>query len=229
MSFVIGKNVLLEFYDGGTWKPYACARSCSYTTTTELIETSVAGSGKFKHFLPTVNSFNGTCDGITSLGNVGMITLPMLRNFQLGHVKQRIRFTRGAMNGTDFYNDEIEVFITSIQDVNSFDNVSTFDVTFQGIGEPDQTLINPPIIVTNVKRYEYTVIGGETNFADFAVLVNKDVIYIDIDGIGRAELISVGAPVGRQVKYVAAAGAITWPVDLALDAGVIITVIYQDI
>lgn len=225
-SLVKGENVVLEFYNDGAWKTYACARSISLTTVTELIETTVTGAGKFKYFLPTVNSFTGQCDGVVSLNDSSVLNLYQLRQYQLGHVLQRARFTRTAMNGTSVYVDTVDFYITSVQDVSPFDNVATFTVELQGSGVLDQTIINPPVIITKVKRLEYTGTGGETGFTN-ALLINKDILAVHKDGIGNSKIITVGTPASKEVKYTTGTGAFEWAV--TFEAGEEAYVLYQDL
>jgi hypothetical protein len=226
MSLVRGENVLLEFYDSGEWKPYACARSCSLTTTTELIETTVTGGGKNKHFTPTVNSFTGNCDGIVSLGNSGMLTLYNLRQMQLGHVLQRVRFTRTAEDGVNVYVDTVDFYITSVQDTSSFDNVSSFTVEMQGTGVLDQSLITPPIIITKVKRFEYAGTGREVSFTS-STLINKDILSVVKDGLGQCGIITSGSPASKEVKYTTGTGQFTFAVEF--EVGEQAYVLYQDL
>lgn len=66
MSLVFGKDVTVFKYDSDVdvWVPYACARSCSLPISTGVLETSITGSGKFRTFVPTANSFTGTLEGL---------------------------------------------------------------------------------------------------------------------------------------------------------------------
>jgi len=225
MSLVKGDNVLVEFYDSGQWKPYACARSCTLSTTTELIETSVTGSGKFKHFTPTVNSFSGNIDGIVSLDEAGSLTLYELRQYQLGHVLQRMRFTRTAMDGVSVYIDTVDFYITNVTDTSAFDSINTFSVELQGTGVLDQTIIVQPPIITAVKRFEYTATGGELGFTD-ALLIDKDILDVHKDGLGNSRIVTTGSPASKEVKYTTATGTFLWAVEF--EAGEEAYVLYQD-
>ena len=225
-TIVRGDNVLVEFYQSGNWFGYACARSCSFSSSTELIETSVTGSGKFKHFTPTVNSFSGNIDGITSLPGTTTVDLFKLRQYQLGHVLQRIRFKRLANNGNS-YTDNVEFFITNVTDTSSFDNISTFTVELQGTGVLGQTIIQPPIIITAVKRYEYTAVGGELGFTD-ALLIGKDIISVSKNGLDNAKLITTGSPASKEVKYTIATGTFLWAIEFET-AGEVAVILYQDL
>ena len=226
MSLVKGENVLFEFYNDGEWKAYACARSCTLTTVTELIETTVTGAGKYKHFVPTVNSFTGNCDGVVSLGNSGMMTLYSLRQMQLGHVLQRARFTRTAEDGVNVYVDTVDFYITNVQDTASFDNVATFTVEMQGTGVLDQSIITPPTIITKVKRFEYAGTGGEVSFTE-ATLINKDILSVVKDGLGQCGIITSGSPASKEVKYTTATGQFTFAVQF--ESGEPAYVLYQDL
>lgn len=226
MSLVRGENAVFKFYDGGEWKPYACARSCTFTSVTELIETTVTGGGKYKHFTPTVNSFTGNCDGIVSLGNSGMLTLYNLRQMQLGHVLQRAQFTRTAEDGVNVYIDTVDFYITNCSDTSSFDNVASFTIEMQGIGVIDQSLIAPPVIITRMKRFEYTGAGGEVSFTE-ATLINKDILSVVKDGLGQCGIITSGSPASKEVKYTDTTGTFTFAVQF--ETGEQAYVLYQDL
>lgn len=225
MSIVKGEDCVVEFYDGSNWYPYVCARSWSLSTVTELIETSVKGSGKFKHFTPTVNSFTGTIDGIVSLNSGTSLTLYTLRQYQLGHVLQRMRFVRVALDGST-YIDNVEFYITECTDTTSFDNISTFTIQLQGTGVLDQTIIQPPVIITAVKRYEFTAVGGEAGFTE-PLLINKDILEVNKDGLGNSKIIAAPAsPASKEVSYDTLTGAFAWAV--YFEPGEEAYVLYQD-
>lgn len=224
-SLIKGENVLLEFYDGGVWKPYACARACTLTVTTELIETTVKGSGKFKYFEPTVNSYTVSFDGVCSLADPNSLNIYDLRQYQLGHVLMQARFTRTAEDGVSVYVSTVNFFITSSQDVSSFDNIATFSIEGQGTGTAGQSLINPTPIVTKVKRLEYTGTGGEFSFTNTA-LINKDVLAVHKDGIGNSKVINTGTPASKEALFDDTTGTVTWAIPF--ETGEESYVLYQD-
>ena len=225
MSVVRGENCLLEAYHSGNWEPYACARSCSLSSVTEMVEVSVTGSGKYKHFAPTVNSFTGNIEGITHLNKPGFLTLYQLRQFQLGHVLQRVRFTRESDDG-NFYINTVDFYITNVTDTISFDNVNTFTVDLQGTGVLGQTIFEPPIIITAVKRYEFTAVGGELGFTE-ALLENKDILAVHKDGIGNSKIVTSGSPASKEVKYTTGTGTFLWAVEF--EPGEEAYILYQDL
>jgi hypothetical protein len=123
-----------------------------------------------------------------------------------------MRFTRTAEDGS-VYIDMVEFYITNITDVSSFDNISTFTVELQGTGVLDQTIIVPPVIITQVKRYEFTVVGGDFGFT-IPLLINKDVISVVRTGYDYCGLVSAPAsPASDEVAYDIATGGFLWAIE----------------
>ena len=143
---VAGKNVVVFVKVGEVWTLYACATSATLNVATDFIETSVAGVGKFATYLPTKISFTGTLEGVTSLEQDGMLSLPDLRARQLTQEKLFMRFQRTSDDGK-LYTDEASFFISSSNDVGSFDDMNLFTIEVQGTGVLTQyTESNPPYV-----------------------------------------------------------------------------------
>lgn len=206
MSLVKGENVALLFYDDGQWKAWACARSGSFNITTDFIETSARGTGNFTTRKPTKISWNVSIEGLISLG-VTDLTLADLQQRQLEQTLLLVKWTQTAIDGTA-YNKQGYAYISSSSDTGSFDNVATFTIELLGTGPITQDFIPTPIQTSDVTRYEYTGIGGEY-FFESANLYNKDVLFVDKDGIGRASLITMGTPdpATKEVLYEADIGS----------------------
>lgn len=210
-SLIKGENCILEIYDGGQWKSIACGRSVTIRTTTEFIEKTVSEAGKYKHVIPTVNSFELNFDGISALGDADFLNIYTLRQLQLSHTLLNCKFTRTAIDGTSVYADEVKFYIESVEDTASFDNISTFAIKAVGTGAVTQTIINPPPIISKVKRQPFTAAGGETSFTN-SLLINKDILAIHKDGIGNAKIITSGTPINKEAKYTASTGTIEWAI-----------------
>lgn len=203
-SLVNGFNSILYAYRSGVWKPFVCSRSISLNVSTETIETSAKGTGNWVTAVPTKDSWSGNGDGLVALNSTDL-TLADLRQAQIAHERLRIRFQRTAMDGT-VYTDQGYGYITLTSDVSSFDNVATFNFSFQGTG-PLEQIFTPVGGGGNVQRYVYTGIGGEEFFIE-PLLIGKDILSVDKDGIGRADIITVGDPdpATKEVLYVSATG-----------------------
>ena len=74
-----------------------------------------------------------------------------------------------------------------------------------------------------MKRLE--IIGTDNVYAS-AILINRDILEVSVDGVGMSKLISVGTPVEKQVKYDQTTGTLTFA-DSLRDKQVF--VLYQDL
>lgn len=222
MSKVLGKNVIAYIFHGGMWKVAVCARSCEFTTTTEFIETSVRGSGKYKRFRPTVNSCTGSMEGVVTLDEPNTLAVSDLRSLQLAQTRLLLRFQRTDESG-NVYTDEVYAYISQTADVGDFKEAANFSLDLIGDGEITQVFTPTPTTGGTVVRVDFTATAGQDSLTDPA-LVGKELIEFVVDGVGYA-LITSGTPVGKEVKFTTATGVIQWGVPAA--AGDDIYYIYQ--
>lgn len=225
-DIVSGKDVIVYVYDGGSWKIYACAKSCTFSVTTEFIETSVAGQGANATFIPTKNYFSGTLDGVVSLEVGSTLNYSDLQTKQISHELLLMRFIRTSRGG-QVYTSEASFYIASSSDTGSFDAANVFSIELKGTGVPSQVFI-PPVGVGGtgfVYRYEYTAIGVESFFSD-PVLANKFILEANKDGLGFRVILS-GTPVNKEVKYTPSTGRFDWSVPF--EAGEQAYILYQDL
>ena len=223
-----GENVILYIYDGGVWKGYACARNITFSATTELIETSSSGTGKYATFLPTKNSFSATIDGIVSFLVEDHLTYPDLVQRQLSHTLLLLRFQHTDDSG-EVYTAECSMYITNSSDTAGYADMNFFTIELRGTGVITQIFTaQPPVPVDGVvvQRYEYTGVGGETGFTD-AALIGKEILEAVKDGVGSSAIILSGTPINKEVKYVSATGEFIW--GIAWEAGEPGYILYQDI
>lgn len=225
---VKGLDVVVYILDGVSWKPFACARSCSLSFSTDVIETSVSGTGWNATFTPSKNSFSGSIAGICSLEEVGQFTLPMLQQLQFAHTGLFMRFQRVSIGG-QIYTTEAKFLITEVNEESSFDNLNTFSIQLKGTGNVTQIfVITPdPLNTCKVKTYDYTGIGGEDNFTPAAgLLVNKSIVGAFKDGV-EFRIISSGTPASKEVKYTSSTGNFLW--SIPFETGEPGFIQYQDI
>lgn len=230
MSLIRGKNVIVLIFDDGQWKLYGCGTNCTLETVTDFAETSVKGNGKFRNFVPTVNSFTGSIEGLTNLDQPNTLTLPDLRQKQLAHVKLLMRFDRTDETGANTYVDEAFFFISNVADSGPHEGMNSYTVSLRGTGELTQifipTTVNP---AGKVKSIYINVTGSETGFTSYTpaagLLINKD-----ITGVWRGTdvvPVTTGTPSATEIKYTIATGKFDWLIPL--DPTEIIHVQYQDI
>jgi len=146
----------------------------------------------------------------------------------LNGVLLRIRDVKIDLDG-NIYKKEFKMLLTSVTDVNSFDNISTFNAEAQGTGVITQTF-TPPTTGSNVKRYpaiDQVVAQATGDTVVIPELIGKDILEVVKDGLGRAELISVGTPVNKQVSYDSATGTFVFGIPFEGDEQYYI--LYQDL
>lgn len=223
---VKGENIILFIYDGGVWKPVVCGRDCSFDTQAEDIETSITGSGVWRTFEYRALTWTCSFDGVILLDGVNELSLQDLRAYQYSRQKVLIRYQREDGN-SNVYTDEGYGLLSSISDSGNYQDVGVFSVEIKGTGPLTSVIVPTPVDPTaKVSRFEYTATGGETYF-DSASLINKDILDVVCDGVGRSVIIVSGTPVGQEVKYSSGTGRIEFPFDLP--TGTEVYVLYQDI
>ena len=217
MSLVKGENFIFRIFDGGIWKPYACARSGNMNIDTETIETTVTGSGNYKTFEPTVHSFSASIDGIISLNNSGSLSLDELQALQLSKTKLFCRFTSTSEAG-DIYTKECYFYITNSTETGSFDGIATFSLSLIGTGSITQIFTPPPPTTGIVYRYPAQGATAPVTAGTLTILVaglgNKNMLGVYKDGIGNNDIILSGTPVDKEVLYetVGSDGQFTWAI-----------------
>lgn len=204
MSLVKGEKYEVEIFDGGVWKRFVCARDANMNIETELIETTVTGSGNFRTYEPSVHSATAGFSGITALNVPGFVTLPELQSWQLAKTKLLFRLTNTSINN-DVYVRQFRAFITNSTDTGGFDGIATFQLSTRVTGTISQ-IFTPPS-PTSGKVYRYPAMGetdppatGSTSWT-ISGLGGKDILSFVKDGRGQSDIILSGTPVDNQVLY----------------------------
>lgn len=203
MSIVTGENVVIKINDGGMKKIYACARNCSLTVNTDVIETSTQGSGKWATFEPTKHNFTGSIDGIVNLNMANTLSLSDLRAKQLAMEVLSMEYDRIDNDG-NIYNESGDFIITSSVDNGNIDDVATFSISLQGTGQLIQSFIPSPSTGNKVKTYDYTATGGASSFSS-AAFFGKEILNAFKSG-QRYKVALTGSPSGLTAVYTEAGG-----------------------
>lgn len=197
MSLVLGSNFIFSRKVDDAWLPYACSRSLNLNITTESIETSGPGNGLFATYAPTKNSWNASADGIVSLVDAGLLTLPALQASQLAQEVFQVQFQRTDQAGNVFTNLGY-VFITGSQESGTYDGVDIFSISLQGSG---------PLL--QIQEYVYVGIAIETTF------VASELINVTVVSVKRGDtyyhVVDTPFPVGTEVRYTAGTGTFEFP------------------
>lgn len=218
MSLVRGDNCIFYIFDAGLWKPYVCARSGNFSVDSDMIDTTVTGSGGWGTSRPGRKTFSAQFDGLISLNNPSALTLPELQAIQFSDTKLLCRFTETSEDH-NIYTKEAYFYITNTTDTGAFDGVATFQVSMKGTGSITQVFILPPPIIQG-KVYRYPTAGssapttaGQTSIT-VAGLGNKDMLQVTKDGLGNNNIITSGTPVNKEVLYETSGtdGIFTWAI-----------------
>lgn len=226
MSLIKGENAIFYVYDDGQWKPIICARSGTFNTSAETIETSITGSGNWRTYEYTALTWTASFEGLIYLDGTNELTASDLRALQFSRTKILLRYQRTDKAG-NVYTDEGYGLITAISDSGDYQSAVSFSVEFRGTGPLVIVFTPTPIDPTaKVKRIEYTGTSDETFFTSSS-LIGRQVLEVVIDGVSRSKIITAGTPVGQEAKYTSSTGRIDFP--FGLPAGTEVYVLYQDI
>lgn len=225
MSKVRCDNVVVTFFNGGFYKPYACALNCSLEITSDIIETSVSGSGNWANWEYSRDSWSGSCDGIVSLQETNKLDLAELQELQINHTKLLMHYTRTSDTG-EVYESVGYVLITGSSDTGNFGGMDTFSITFRGTGALAQSFVPSPINPPGTMHTFYiNTTGAQTGATSYTMATDKEII-----GAFRKvnyNIITTGTPNVEEIKYVAAMGVLSWLVPLESDETIQIQ--YQDV
>jgi len=215
LQAIEGKNVILRALKGVDMVPFACATSLEFYYDTEMIEKSTVSSAGFTEWAGGMGTWGLTLGTVTHILKPGYYTvfdtlLDALRKLGLlielsfddeaGNIK--------TITGT--------VLIPHTGLSAGVDGFSEDDVEMIGSGgfTLNTTLFTPDQTEYEVQRYPYTSsVGGETSVGN-AILINREILSVEIDGVGK-ELILAGDPTDKQAKYVQGTGTILLPYPLS--------------
>lgn len=222
MNLVLGTGAVILFYSTLTdsWVPYGCARTGAIDVTTDFIEVTGLRSGKFRDFLPTVNSFTGTLEGLHNLNTPGLVSIADLQTKELTHQVLLIRFDYTSEQG-DHYVLEGNFYISSSRINNSFDNVSTFSVDLKGTGELTQQYTATPIIRGIVIREQFIILQGADDVTIPAIdgVDPANILLVTAGGYDYEDMILTGTPVnlvgGSQFLFQSSGGKLVFPSGVA--------------
>jgi predicted secreted protein len=132
MPITLGNDMVLYRNSVSAGNVFGASTNCTFTVNTSVIEVTTAVSGNFTEILPTLSSFEISCDGFITLDNVNYFTLLNLQKDRtLVNVKFKIVNTAG--NATVNAN----VYITSISINGPAEGAGTYSITLQGTGPYD--------------------------------------------------------------------------------------------
>jgi hypothetical protein len=225
MGKVAGKDVLALIFYNGQWRNYACGLSISMDVSTDFIETSTRGNGKSKTFIPTTDEWTATLEGVMTLQQSGLLSLPDFRDIQDAQIPLLLRSQHTDDVG-NVYTEEGTAYISRTTDTGASEGAATFTIELRGTGARTRIYTTTATSSLPVMRLEYTAAGGEDSFTD-ALLVGKMAIAIFRDGIEQSKLLLTGTPINKEVLFNSVTGTLTFDAGNHLATGEEIAVLYQ--
>lgn len=134
MAIVKGEGVMLKFLNGSEYTPFACARSITLNMTSDFVGKSTIGSGNWKEKEVVALDWNFTIEGIIYLQETGSITAPDIIDLWLSMAPVAIEFFIVDINGNEVLMTG-NALITGVTANGAVNNVSSFNITGEGIGE----------------------------------------------------------------------------------------------
>jgi hypothetical protein len=217
VSVIRGENAILSWQVDGFFQPVACMESCNLTTTTEISETSTVGTGITRTYRGNRNSWKVSCQGVCS--------------FDENHPHTKLRVLQQSMTpmpimwqATDTVGN-IEtysglVIITSLSNDANASDFYLYQLEATGIGAYTVSDVptDPNEACQDAWIY-YTGIGTEKNVITIAGLVGKSIAgRLYRDGIeyrpSGTNHDGLGTPVGKQFKFEAALGRVTFDANM---------------
>jgi hypothetical protein len=136
MGLVKGIDAMLKINDEGSPVIIGCARSITFDIQRELIETSGAGTGVFRTYKPAAIGFSGTIEGLVNITPSGdPVGINKLYDYLIdGTVLSCTFYEVDIATPQNYLEKQCDMFLTSLTEVASFDNIATFTATFTGTG-----------------------------------------------------------------------------------------------
>lgn len=225
MGKVAGKDVLALIFYNGQWRNYACGLSISMDVTTDFIETSTRGNGKSKTFIPTMDEWTATLEGVMTLEQSGLLSLPDFRDIQDAQMALLLRSQHTDDVG-NIYTEEGTAYISRTTDTGAVEGAATFTIELRGTGARTRIYTTTATSSLPVMRLEYTGVGGEDSFTA-ALLVGKTAIAIFRDGLEQSKLLLTGTPINKEVLFDRTTGTLTFDAGNPLATGEEVAVLYQ--
>lgn len=140
MGKVNGKDIILQIFDTGLndWVSIGCARSIQFEESRDLIETSITGAGYWRTFVPGARSFSGSIEGLVFIQKEVTNKFHMGAFYDLFNSNDfaQIKIYETDEDGAFFLDKSFLCYVESLSESGSFDNISTFSLTFKGTGNP---------------------------------------------------------------------------------------------
>jgi hypothetical protein len=132
MAIVRGEAVLLSFYNGTSYVPFACTRSITINLQSEFIGISTVGSGDWKEKQIVALDWNFNFEGIIYLAVDGYYDTSNIIDLWINKTAIQVQFF--TSDGTNSILLQGNALIISVAQTGSVNNVASVNVSGEGTG-----------------------------------------------------------------------------------------------
>lgn len=214
MRAIEGKNVEFQALYNDEWIPFACQTSLDFYYDTELIEKTTVSSGRFKEWAAGLGEWGFALNLVTHAAPV--TTMLTVFDTLLEALRKNGLDVRAIYEDTDGNMATItgHVLIPHTGITSAVEGFSEDDIELKGSGAFSllTQLQTPPNDDEEVFPISPVVPEGnlETVIPELVGVPVSEILSFERDGIGK-QIIVVGDPTDKQVKYVQADGKFILP------------------
>lgn len=204
---VKGNSMILYVQISGNYKPVACAKSCTYTTTAESIELAPYSSSKWKQYI--YGRLEGTISGsgLVKLVESGQYSAYDIQALQWNQSSPLVKFSvTDPSSNTQVITQN--VIIEEISFTGDAGGIANYSFSFRITGTPSITTTGfTPAALTSYK-YTYTA-SGTVSTLTVTAMIGSYIDYFEKNGT-KLTVIYSGTPTSGQIKLEVSTGIITF-------------------
>jgi hypothetical protein len=228
---VHGSDVVMYKKLDGNYRAIACAISCSFNFSNEIISKTDRNAGLFRKRRVRMSDCSGSVQGVTRLLN-NDDTLSVFHFLEEG-VRRRdgdYKYTFTALDGTSKILT-MTAIIESVDIVNDFEGFSEYDIKVVATGGFEIDPLEPPATDENVNSDWWSTTPGASTISGLSSrkslsLVGKTIIEVDREGLEHDE--TSGTPGNREFSFNSGTGVVSFDSTNPFNSGERIFVIWKD-
>lgn len=209
-NVVKGNSMVLYAEISGSYKPVACAKSCSITTTSEVIDLASYSSSTWTQSIYGRLSGNISGTGLTLLSDASNYTNFDLFNLQFARTQFNVKVILTDTNSSTKV-IESPVIIEEISVSGETNGIVNYSFSFKMSGVPTTsgTAVSNP---TTSYKYTYTATTTVSTVTNSG-MIGASVIYLEKNGT-KLTVITSGTPTSAQVLFESSLGKFTFGTSL---------------
>lgn len=215
MNIIEGKNVKLRGKLDGDMVYFACATGVDFYHDTEMVEKATVGMAGWKGYTYGLSEWGFSLTSLSVIvPTTTMLTVfhTLLESLRKNGIDMELIFEDPDGN-LKTITGRCLIPHTGISAQRTGFSQDTIEFKGDGAFEIATSLIAPsPAINTNVQVINYTSASGSETTLTYPETIGMDIISFARDGIGK-EVITVGSPNDKQVKWASGTGVFTLPYD----------------